>query len=576
MKKAAKIVSGDYKPSAYGKWSEIVTVMKPHTQGASPIDLFTKRQPNESSDPNALNYRLENHRSITKDDFDIAIDQYINSALKLEYTQRLPDSTSAYIQTLKLVDGYKTTDLLNWTMNYVGRYRQSDPNAFVVVMPLHPESMLIPSYEYIDELPNFDLVTNQNVKPRPWLIPSKDIYYLDESSIVFSAGSWLIDEEGTTKAYYFAIEKSQITLVYPRKKNGATEYVEYPWYNTESSDIDAFVIGGKLVLDTDDDGNEIQYYLPDYWGAAQWGNQAYCQLSDLQICEKRFTYPEKVIVAKDCEHIGSYMDDYGKHMFTDVDGNTSLCPSCAGKGYLIDTSPLGTHIVRQGSGLDADNRIIDPVKYVTPDTAILEHSANRVDAYYDKMMDKLFITKQNMTNQSGEAKMYDSEQKRRVNSNIVRDLFQLYNNICKSIARLLGNDPNDVELILPDEIDVINANDALVELQGAKTSGVSYPVVVEKAKQHLLKVIGNTPQYRLLVDFLAKNDKLFGYSNAEIKDAIAVFGSGITDRDKAIHYFGYTILKDWVDKQTDEITEDRLTTAFSTLILPYIVPTNTL
>lgn len=574
MKRVAKIIKGEDKPLASEHWQHVVTVMKPHTQGALPVQLFTARQPNESNDPVALNYRLENHRSITKDDFDIAIDQYINAATKLEYTETIPDITSLYIDSLKMNDGYKTTDLHTWVMSYVGRYRQSDPNAFVAVMPMHPTEMLIPSYEF--ELPNFDAVLNQNIKPRPWLIPSKDILYLDENSILFSAGSWVIDEDENIKPYFFSIEGSKFTLIYPKKTTDDIQYISQDWYDTGKYVQNHFVIGGKLVLDTDSMGNEFQYYLPDYWAAAQWGNQAYCQLSDLQICEKRFTYPEKIVFAKECESFGATFDNWGNHVIVKEDGSNGICPSCQGKGYIIDTTPLGTHIVRKGSGMNDEGQIIDPVKYVTPDTAILKHSADRVDAYYDKMMDKLFITKQNMTNQSGEAKMYDSEQKRNVNSNIVRDLYRLYNNICVAISAQLNDSFEMVAITLPDEIDVINANDALYDLQGSKQSGVSYPVIVEKTKAHLLKIIGDTPQYRMLVDFLAKKDKLFGYSNAEVKDAVAIFGSGITDRDKAIHYFGYTILKDWIDMQMEDFTSEQLAGNFELLIQPYIVSTNTL
>lgn len=558
------------RPCEAGKWEGIVLAMQPHTQGLSPLDLFQKRQPNESSDPVALKYRLDNHRSVTKDDFDIAIEQYQAAAKKVDYYEEIPEKTKQYISDLRLYDGFNSCTIKDWVINFVGRYKQTDPNAFVVVLPMHPNEELITSYDA--ELPNFDNIQNLSVKPIPYLVKSSEIKFIAENEFVFEFGEWVINEDGDTRPFYFHFESEQISLIYPSETVSDSitkvEYISYPWYSTRRKWIDTYVIGTRIVVEED----KI-YYLPDYWGAAQWGNQALCQLSDLQICEKRFTYPEKVIVAKECEEIGEYIN--GIHHIIDDHGNSVICGVCKGKGYIIDSSPLGVHIVRKGSGMNDQGEIIDPVKYVSPDTAILEHSAKRVDAYYLSMMDKLFITRQNMTNQSGESKMYDSEQKRNVNSNIVRGLYSLYENIIKSIAALLNENPNDVKIVLPDEIDVINANDALVELQEAKQKGVSYPIVVEKTKQHLLKVIGKTPENIALVDFIAKKDRLFGYSTAEVKDAVAIFGSGITDRDKAIHFFGYTVLKDWLNKAENkdkEITDE----LFDSLIAPYIVRTNTL
>ena len=49
--------------------------------------------------------------------------------------------------------------------------------------------------------------------------------------------------------------------------------------------------------------------------------------------------------------------------------------------------------------------------FITPDSSILQHSANREAYYFDMMLNALCVSKQNMTNQSGESKRYDSQQR---------------------------------------------------------------------------------------------------------------------------------------------------------------------
>ena len=558
------------------EWLRIVKNMRPHTQGITPVELYQHRQPNEMADPSASMYRINNHRAITKSPFDIAIARDLNAAQKVDVVEELPELTQDAINKIRLTDGYQNVSLKDWVINFCGRYRQTDPNAVVVVLPKHPETPLIPSYEA--EIPDFDSVTNQVIDVMVWLVPVEDIEYISDEKILFKAGQWEINGEGKKSSYYYGIEidemgGGQVSLIYPvyDASDRSVRLIEQPYYAIDHNVLPAFVLGGKLQLLIDDSGETVQYYTPDYWGAAEWGNQALCQMSDLQICEKRFTYPEKVVVAKECESTGSYFDNYGRHMMLTEDGQERLCIRCGGKGHIVDTSPLGVHIVRKGSGMNDEGDIQDPVKFITPDVTILEHSANRTHDYYDKMLSELFVTKQNMTNQSGESKSWDAQQRIQNTESIVKDIYRLYRNIVEAIAVYVGEDPMDVVITLPNDLDVSDANDALMDLAEAKKAGVSYPIIVEKTKRHLLKMLGDTPENEFIVNYLAKKDKLFGYSPDEIVKAIATFGSEITSRDRAIHFFGFQLLKDILMQNPEiELTDATIQPLFDSALLAYI------
>ena len=560
------------------EWERIVKNMRPHTQGVVPLELYEQRQPQEMSDAFARAYRVNNHRSITKSPFDIAISRDLNAAIRVDATEVIPEMTLEAVNQMSMTDGYKRVTLKEWIIDFVGRYRQTDPNSMVVVLPKHPTTALTPRYDV--ELPDFNQVTSMTIKTMVWLVPSEDIDYLSESAILFKAGSWVYNSEGKTKPYYYSIEISdnveeggQVYIIYPTESltDKVVTYQSAPYYKIDHSFLPAFVTGGKLQLLVDEMGEYIQYYTPDYWGAAEWGNQAMCQMSDLQICEKRFTYPEKVVVAKECEAVGGYTDPMsGIHMTTMEDGSIRRCVQCAGKGYIVDSSPLGVHIVRKGSGMNDEGDIKDPVKFITPDVTILQHSADRTADYYDRMLSELFVTKQNMTNQSGESKSWDAIQRQQNTEAIVRDLYRIYYNVVASIAVYVGDDEMEVNISLPADLDVADANDALIDLGEAKKAGVSYPIIVEKTKRHLLKMLGNTKETEAIVNYLAKKDKLFGYSPAEITNAIATFGASITEKDKAVHFFGYQVLQDLLKNYEGELDSATIDVLFEAAIAPYV------
>jgi hypothetical protein len=548
------------------KWSEVYHSMAVHTQNMLPTKTFEARRPFESQHNNALGYRLANYRNVNKSDFDLAIDQMIEACNSMDADTVMGEDLLNYLETYRLFDGYKVVNLYQWVFNFICRYKQTDPNAFVVVLPSHPTTKLIPSYEY--EIPNFNNVVNKKIQTITWLVPHNDIEFVSDEEFTFKAGVWVVNKDEKTATYSFRLTKEAVYLIYPEEVNNEIVYKEVFYYDLEPSKLDsytAYVLGGNSVTVSDNDGEIFQYYLSDLFGAGEVADILNGQLSDLQICESRFLYPRHWIIKKDCDNIGCDKDIDG---IFKVDG--VMCGRCQGQGTYHDTTPLGSHILTDADRTD-NGDIKAPEGFITPDTAILQHGADRVTFYDDLKMRKLGLLAQNMTNQSGESKRYDLMQKTSLISRVVTDNFRLYDNILYAQAKYIG-DTVIPYTILPRDMDVKNSDDIKDELADAKDSDLPYPAIVELTKRYMLAKFGKSNVNKKKVDFLALYDKLFVYGIEDLKSAVALFGNDITNRDKMIHLLGWQLL-DEVDNIV-ELTNEQIAVQFESLLTPFI-PTST-
>lgn len=555
----------DYKPYAYEQWHRVYTRMATHTQGEVPLHIFKERRPLETQDENALEYRINNFREVTKDEFDKAINNYLDLAFSLDISIDYGTSVNKeYIENIKVSNGHKNISFKEWFFKRVGAYRQTDPNAVVVVLPKHTSEILIPSYKY--ELPNFNNIINQKIEIDVLLITYNNILYIDNSDFIFYAGQFEY-KDGFSEKYFYHINKDETKLIYPKKEDNGFVYEELILYKNKLSNPPFSVIGGKLVSQIID-GNQYEYYVSDFSGASAWGDLALGQNSDLQIGETRFIYPRhwKIKVKCDNDINDCHLDHKtGLHVIED----NTVCQRCKGTGYVMDSTPLGTTFIDKRD-LE-DGKFVEPEGFITPPSDILRHAAERTAFYFEKTRQALGLLNQNMTNQSGESKSYDYLHTLSTNKYIVTDLYNIYEYLLNIIDEYrIGK--GTINVIFPEEMDVRNANDILFEITEAKKNNLPNAVLVELTKKFLLKKFGKTKEKQKIVEYLSLYDKLFIYGITDVaQNQIA----GITDKDKLFHNLAYQILVNQI-KLNDkfiELTYDDYTTIISTE-LDKLLPSN--
>lgn len=542
------IVNSKQKPPAYEKMQEVYCTMAVHTQGASPEHIFKQRRPLEGINKDVVEYREENHRPITKDEFDKAIAGYIEAAMNLDIQIDYKNSKiKEYEPKIKLKDGIKNVSLKDWVIKRIGSYKQTDPNAVVVVLPKHPEQKFIP--DYTEPKPDFNSIINKQIELEYRLISFSDVKSIDVDHIVFKAGKFKYGPKEEDKAdYFFGIDKNQTYLIYPElEKKKKYIYKSFPYYKNGLSNLPAAVIGDKIIIEMDDGtGEMIEYYISDFHGAAAFGDLAVGQQSDSQLSEVRFIFPRHWVIPTKCKNDEAHYTN-GKHVILKEDGTEHNCSVCNGSGVIFDASPAGSRIIDLKGELFQEGKFTTPEGFITPPVDILKHSSDRSEYYFNKMLSSLCVTNQNMTNQSAESKAIDVQYKTSRNTVIITGLYMTYLYLLNISDEYLGG-RGDLEITFPEDFDVRSANDILYQLTELRANKAPAVILIEFTKKYMLKAFGDSPLNKKIMEFLSVTDKLFAYGTEDLQTIKGIYGSDITTEDIIYNTQAFPIVKEMANK----------------------------
>lgn len=467
--------------------------MDTHINGVCPTHIYEKRRPIESKNTYALEYRKDNFKPVTMQEFAKAINGVIAATEKGIITVKKDDT----VPTLEY-NGVKLTD---YVKTECIRDREKDPNSIMVLIPTVSE--------ITDGVVNVD-------KWGVYVVGSDDIIEIEKDESV------KVKYEGYE---YLLINKSGIFLGI--EQDGVKiekSLIEY------SIDVSPYInisnLDSKICVDIKKKEYVVEIKDAYFSGAAAWGDKYYAQESDLMISSVNNTYIKEIRYKRKCDELGMIFDN-GIH----CDSVTKeVCKSCKGSGYISGDSPLN---VIEVSYEDNTDGLPEVVKWSEPPQNAIKTSMEMCDSYYSKMCDSLGLVSQNMTNQSGISKAFDYQSKIDTinvifldSVRIVKEAYQ----ILKSIIDI--NKIYDINVLYVFNVDTISSSEGKIK----KAKAESMPTFLqEKIYDSIyIEALGDSIETATVLKWAKKFDKLYTYNNEEIATARAMFGT-ISERDIMIH-----------------------------------------
>jgi hypothetical protein len=502
---------------------DIAEKLKVHAEGRVPETLIFDRRPSE---PDAIkDYRRKIYVPITKN----PISKVINS---LEKIRRSSDWVIKYGQSLTSIRQGEELEtycekhypihnsLTNWMFAEGMKNYLLDANGLVAVVPF--------------EMPNG---TSDYVKPIAQFYESKQVIAFVEGeyaviqsydkSVVKNARGNVVNTNGDIYLIITATEYYKFEQINQKRDLQQTEI-----YKHNIGKLPVFRVGGLFSKRL----NNSTIYDSRISSMVSSLDEASREYSDLQAEILQHIHSEKYIYTNtecnNCKGIGTILKD----------GTQSECPICKGSGNMLSISNYNTYLIKAGTV--GENALpTPPIGYVQKSTEIAKLQDERVRRHiYDSLatLNMEFLAETPL-NQSGTAKEVDKDELNNFVNSIAEDVVNIMDNvyfyICEYRYNVLIQDVEKRKSLLPSvnvptKYDLLGSNYLLLELNSAKTSGIS-PVIKKALEIEYAKKKFNTmPEISEYSQLTFELDPLYGLNEDEKMTRKS--NGGITDIDYII------------------------------------------
>ena len=342
--------------------------------GEFPEKLFMKRSPNQTQEE--LNYIKDNYKQVTLpvfQDFISTISRAFNDnnwVISYDSTNDekfVGETFKEYVDNLPIYGS-----LENWLKNILPTLKLKDANGFIVVKPYN--------LDLIEEEDGSGFIINPDamIEPTPYYYESESVVAQKQNEYVLLEleEKSVVDYQGTKKRKGYVYEFIDKQNIYRIVQVG--KFIDYRFeisisYPHNLGYLPAIVLGGiPRIYD-----GEIIYQSP-FLFAVDLLDLVLMNYAYLQASINKCVYPYRVMLGDPCEFESNGMIcDHG--WIQNLEGNRSRCPSCNGSGLLSRISPLGELLLRPKTREnDGDIDFTEPLKYVSPDTGVLEYLDKKI------------------------------------------------------------------------------------------------------------------------------------------------------------------------------------------------------
>lgn len=513
-------------PEIVESWDKVKTEMHVHTRGTLPVDLITRRRPNE--DPEVQQYRLDVYEPITKGSMNKAIDKLYRLFQNANYSIKISEPLLEYLSDTKFDGQY----FYSYIQKKVVRRMLEDPNGVLVWLP------------YGDGMVD----STVQVEVFPELIDSCDVWLHTDEAFV-----WGNKEKG-----FYTLTETHYYWHKPDKDSDT--FTVYELYQHEIGAVPAITLGG----DEADEG-----FFESFFSAfLPFANEAIRQYSDWVGIMTMSGFPYREEVAETCEYKGC-RDGY-IHFYLnddeDGDGQYRKCPSCQGTGLKVNRSPYGAFLRAKGDNVLEEGNSDPLIRFISPPVDIIKYSGEAWQKLLEMAEDALHLvfTKEA---QSGKAKEVDREDSYSMLVKISNNVFDelIYKSLwyLESYRTVNPAQREEPDVVKPIDFTIKSESDLLEEINQLTDKNAPVAFLVETSKDLAKKRFSGNKSISRMIEILVSYDPIFHVSTKD-KQVLQAAGS-ISKGEIVKSIYAYKTLVSLVSVNGTEYLQNDLTKIFDDL-----------
>ena len=224
------------------------------------------------------------------------------------------------------------------------------------------------------------------------------------------------------------------------------------------------------------------YYQSAFVSAVPDLNEVIRMNSTAQVSTHTLAFPVRIMVVDPCNfNDGNGNSCSGGSIYNPIEGKYSDCPACKGSGKksLGPTGVIEVLARDARPGAPAIELPTDPLKFVSPDPAILEHLDRRIEKHRAKAFSMFFETDK-ASAETATGKQLEKEEWQTFMVQFARELFGLMGFAIEAIGHMkFGADFAGAKLYHPKTFNFRTPESITMEIAEAKKNGL--PVTYQKA-----------------------------------------------------------------------------------------------
>lgn len=375
----------------------------------------------------------------------------------------------------------KFASVTNWIYTFAIKKILSDPNGFMVVLPLDFE---VESNEFFKPFANYVSSTNTL-----FYEPGKMIVYKSDKVEELKLGNTVM-----TVPVFMIVTDEGVWKVVQKNKKGDMDLTELMTYDM---DLPVVVNGGVI----DNIINNIPIFNSFLNPMLPRLDEASREYSDMQAEVLLHIHSTlAVIQGTDCNMCK------GTGKVIKPGKQPAVCGDCKGRGASA-VNPYEQIVVRVRD-IDKQQLPFPPAQYITKNTDIVKIQDVRVDNHIFKALSSInmeFLAESPL-NQSGKAKEVDKEE---LNNFVYSVAFHLVKNVMDPIYKIISDfrykeiRPDQAArnkllplIQVPEHFDLLTENALLDQINSAKEAGIDATIIQEMQVDYVNKKFRDSPEIR--------------------------------------------------------------------------------